>query len=712
MTSSNVYLMGKPLAVIEYDHEDLIVENQNAVREVAYVYEPLPDAHHFRLLELCPGKWGSRLECVISTHVFDEYNVPLYRALSYTWMESKYDRLIISEKSTEESRSLRDRYSIRHPVWCGGRRLLVSTNLRDALRQVRHETLPIRLWIDAICINQEDLDERSRQVLLMSRIYHSAQSIWFWLGASDQESDMALEWIRKICQAKHLLEVKGNQLPSRSMLLDDTEIVSIGLYPLRFPEWKALVDFFNRPVFRRIWIVQEIVTARKVIAYCGSSELDLSYIANAIDFITQCSWDSLLSNYYNAGQNSFAYVHAIWSIREEWLLHGANLRRRVVQATRNFQATDPKDKVYSLLGLLNDFAHRRACDLGLCPESHQTSTQFQDKWPNMTISSNSSKITGLQIVASVVGELIRSQLKAESQKEDQAALLILRDKENEQASAIYQNLITYVMLSTFHTEVEFKKVTGDDLKHEEIIKVKLSFAETGNNGYIPILNNAFTAITNELKAIDEENHEMGMVKAFVTKTVNPTMETFGRMKHLQGFADVQGEYIKQLQDFHAQLSLILRQLLDPNFYEAKLPNLDDKGEEQNAHCSSSQSGVFCSTASSEPIGNMLLLACDTSEATTLRSILNALCCQNADPKQLFPDVSMGLPKLIMAFFGDLSEWDETQPGLWVKKSPYNPEMPELVELNKWLGLEKTSQHDHDSSCSHKTSKVSVCFSFR
>jgi hypothetical protein len=108
--------MGKPLAVIEYDHEDLTVENGDAVREVAYVYEQLPDAHHFRLLELSPGKWGSRLECEISTHVFDENNVPLYRALSYMWTESKYDRLIISGKSTAESQSFRDQYSIRHPV--------------------------------------------------------------------------------------------------------------------------------------------------------------------------------------------------------------------------------------------------------------------------------------------------------------------------------------------------------------------------------------------------------------------------------------------------------------------------------------------------------------------------------------------------------------------------------------------------------------------
>jgi len=64
MTSSNVYLMGKPPAVIEYDHEDLTIENEDAVREVTYMYEPLPDAHHFRLLELSRGNgvpdWNAR----------------------------------------------------------------------------------------------------------------------------------------------------------------------------------------------------------------------------------------------------------------------------------------------------------------------------------------------------------------------------------------------------------------------------------------------------------------------------------------------------------------------------------------------------------------------------------------------------------------------------------------------------------------------------
>jgi hypothetical protein len=114
-------------------------------------------------------------------------------------------------------------------------------------------------------------------------------------------------------------------------------------------------------------------------------------------------------------------------------------------------------------------------------------------------------------VGSVVGELIRSQLKAERQNEDQATLIILRNKENERVSTIYQNLIIYVMLCRYHTEVEFKKVAGDDLERQEIIKVELSFAEIDNDGYIPLLNSAFTAIQNELNAIDEGNHEMRMV---------------------------------------------------------------------------------------------------------------------------------------------------------------------------------------------------------
>ena len=72
--------------MLENDDNDLTIEEESTFRNLAYAYQPLPDAHHFRLLYLLPGEETSRLECQILTRSFDTYNYdpPLYCAISYT----------------------------------------------------------------------------------------------------------------------------------------------------------------------------------------------------------------------------------------------------------------------------------------------------------------------------------------------------------------------------------------------------------------------------------------------------------------------------------------------------------------------------------------------------------------------------------------------------------------------------------------------------
>ena len=68
-------------------------------------------------------------------------------------------------------------------------------------------------------------------------------------------------------------------------------------------EAKSLVSFLQRPVFRRIWIIQELATAREAIARCGESSVPFRIIQNALDAFGQQSLDDILSNQYSPGQN-------------------------------------------------------------------------------------------------------------------------------------------------------------------------------------------------------------------------------------------------------------------------------------------------------------------------------------------------------------------------------------------------------------------------
>jgi hypothetical protein len=115
--------------ILELDDDDLSLgqEARNSLEE--YTYSTLPDSHCFRVLELLPGDRHSRLECQLSIERLDDKDLLAYRAVSYTWTESKYDNLVIAGKKVTEFPGPREKYLIQHPIWINGRRLLITTNL-------------------------------------------------------------------------------------------------------------------------------------------------------------------------------------------------------------------------------------------------------------------------------------------------------------------------------------------------------------------------------------------------------------------------------------------------------------------------------------------------------------------------------------------------------------------------------------------------------
>ncbi|KAH7377612.1 heterokaryon incompatibility protein-domain-containing protein, partial [Pyrenochaeta sp. MPI-SDFR-AT-0127] len=164
-----------------------------------YTYNALPSkGDHIRLIKLYPGEFRDRIEIEIKTVEFDRFDTPPYFALSYTWNDSHHDRLVVEGKRISMENPMRLEYDFRHPVWCGDRRLLVSTNLRDALRRLRHPTQPQTFWINALCINQDDLDERASQVLIIQRIYHKATMVKMWLSEAGDDCEEGFKLIRRL----------------------------------------------------------------------------------------------------------------------------------------------------------------------------------------------------------------------------------------------------------------------------------------------------------------------------------------------------------------------------------------------------------------------------------------------------------------------------------------------------------------------------------
>jgi hypothetical protein len=140
----------------------------------SYIYEPLDHIRPtIRLILLEAGNEAAEIQCTLRAEQLDA--LPKYEALSYTWGDPNNLKTI----------------------YLHGHAHLVRSNLECALRHLRRPSEARVLWIDALCIDQSNLEERSRQVKLMRQIYNQAETVISWLGEAGEESDQAIDLIRR-----------------------------------------------------------------------------------------------------------------------------------------------------------------------------------------------------------------------------------------------------------------------------------------------------------------------------------------------------------------------------------------------------------------------------------------------------------------------------------------------------------------------------------
>jgi hypothetical protein len=143
-------------------------------RNATYYYSKLAEDEVTRLLILEPGEDGNELKCHLRPiKALQDHE---YEALSYAW----------------------GKFSTKDIIICGGADKQITPNLEAALRQLRYTDRPRILWVDAICIDQEDVAERSRQVRMMQNIYPSATQVVVWLGPETPQDNRAFGSLRNL----------------------------------------------------------------------------------------------------------------------------------------------------------------------------------------------------------------------------------------------------------------------------------------------------------------------------------------------------------------------------------------------------------------------------------------------------------------------------------------------------------------------------------
>jgi hypothetical protein len=200
-----------------------------------YCYSSLPEGS-IRLLRLLPpqGKHAP-IQCkLFDCALADSESTRPYEALSYVWGSEKKPRSISID----------------------GCDLPVGENLYAALAHLRDRSIERTIWIDAICINQRDSEEKGQQVQSMAKIYSKASRVIVWLGGATPDSGQALEEIRIAAEKRtKLLPTKPSPTKPSPTKPSPTEPSPTEPPPMkRSTNERAILRLLEGPWFKRIWV--------------------------------------------------------------------------------------------------------------------------------------------------------------------------------------------------------------------------------------------------------------------------------------------------------------------------------------------------------------------------------------------------------------------------------------------------------------------------
>ena len=288
----------------------------------SYEHFPLPRENAkpaIRLLVLLNGSEDEPIRCKL-VHDF-LHDCSTFEALSYCWGDQ----------------------SVKKPIEVDYADFVVTENLHSALVHLRSERQVRLLWVDAVCINQQDVEEKTEQVGMMREIYERAETVNIWLGPAAQNSTAALSLVQQLNMAEDLDKFAG--IESRNFWDLDQHHYGLPLTTARV--WYDLFDILRRPWFTRAWVIQEMAVSSNAIVICGHSTVRWTDLVRAIHYVAASGLAQTFGPEVLQRLSIMAYTHRRF-------IDGFNqLPIQVLMRHRRTLAFDPRDKVFAFCALFN-----------------------------------------------------------------------------------------------------------------------------------------------------------------------------------------------------------------------------------------------------------------------------------------------------------------------------------------------------------------------
>ena len=308
------------------------------------LYPALKNHQEIRLITIIPEN-NVPIRTTLSKASLDDTNemIPTYTALSYVWGSP----------------------TPRKSITCNGEEITVTASLEAALVQLRGRSHGTVIWTDQLCINQTDYNEREKQVSMMGRIYSMAEEVAVWLGPSDKDTPVLWSLFLDLRSLRNFPATEVYDVALRSkpcgvswtdsnvdinakvqnMALQQAQNKLPDLPPATDPVWQAVKQFLDRPWFSRMWTFQEVVMSKKCMVWCGEFYMNWDLFQNACVGIDRAG--------YHQSAGIQENVTIVESQRGRFMAGRTSSLRSLLEANRTRAATEPRDMIYALRGVID-----------------------------------------------------------------------------------------------------------------------------------------------------------------------------------------------------------------------------------------------------------------------------------------------------------------------------------------------------------------------
>jgi hypothetical protein len=295
----------------------------------------------FRLAHILPSpNISAPIQCTVLTIGFA--TAPPYESLSYVWGGS---RMVISYTRSDgpiyEADDGDAMTASLRTILVNDVEKTVRPNLFAGMQHLRQHQSPVTVWIDALCMDGEDMQRRGEWAIRMRDIYKKAEEVIVWLGPGDEHTDKAMIFLTEFWELTPTLHGgEGEYLFGASATVP----------------WTEICDLLQRNWWKRIWTLQEFCVAQRLSIHCGIHSIPWSYLQEFTTFVDLKSETYRFPRHENSLRKVIDFVkeqHVYIFLVDEFRMDYGFSLDKLFHITEQCESYHPRDKIFALLGLLD-----------------------------------------------------------------------------------------------------------------------------------------------------------------------------------------------------------------------------------------------------------------------------------------------------------------------------------------------------------------------